>query len=283
MPPTIDVIRSAEAYHDMFGPHVRDPGITPIGGEQQCAALRRAYPYTSSDGSDSDGDGERLVMMLSSPLRRCVDTALRGIAPLLPESHRVVALVPDLQDVSAGPSGTGSPLSALVATYGDNVEHMTVDEDWHLKGPGTDGAPHPSNIERRARRARKSIRSAARQAARFDDDAHIVVITHGEFAHWLTGDFAGVTNTRRTAWHPAELRSYRFADDLSGRGLRESEDDAALVEIDSPDARERRDAYLPAADTAERRDIQKQIAILHVMGHQRIAAMWAGQELDLPN
>ncbi|KAI4869022.1 phosphoglycerate mutase-like protein [Hypoxylon rubiginosum] len=265
MAPTIDIIRHAEAYHNLFGPHVRDPGITPIGGEQGCASLRKKYPHADD-----------VIFIISSPMRRCIETALRGIAPLLDEGQGIVSLLPDLQEVNASPSGTGSPLSKLVDTYGENLEKETVPEDWYVKGPDTKNAPDPDKVEVRAWRARQSIRRATRIAARHHPDAHVVVVTHGEFAHWLTQDFAGITNNRNSAWWPAEFRSYRFAD-LQYTG---DDDDATLVEIDTPESLERRENYLPAADTEERKALQKQIAVLHVQGHARMAEMWAGQELE---
>ncbi|XXG97648.1 hypothetical protein Hte_003955 [Hypoxylon texense] len=267
MPPTIDIVRHAEAYHNLFGAQIRDPGITPIGGEQGCASLRKKYRPFADD----------VVFIISSPMRRCIETALRGIAPLLDEGQGIVSLLPDLQEVNANPSGTGSPLSKLVEQYGENLEKETVPEDWYAKGPDTKNAPDPDKVEVRAWRARHSIRRATRIAARQGHaDARVVVVTHGEFAHWLTQDFAGVTNERASAWWPAEFRSYRFAD-LWHEG---EDDDAALVEVDTAESLERRGSYLPAADTEERRALQKQIAVLHVQGHARMAEMWAGQELD---
>ncbi|KAI1780548.1 phosphoglycerate mutase-like protein [Hypoxylon cercidicola] len=268
MAPTIDIIRHAESYHNLFGPQVRDPGITPIGGEQQCAELRRKYPH----GSD-------VFFVIASPMRRCIETALRGIAPLLPADERIVSLLPELQEVNASPSGTGSPKSKLLDTFGDLLEYGRgqedeLREDWYVKGPGTRWEPDPKKVEVRARLARQKIRRATRIAMTHNPDTHTVVVTHGEFAHWLTQDFAGVTNRRNSAWWNCEFRSYRFAN------LEDDDDDAALVEIDTPDSRERRENYLPLADTEERRALQKQIAVLHVQGHARMAAIWAGQELE---
>ncbi|KAI1764326.1 phosphoglycerate mutase-like protein [Hypoxylon sp. FL1150] len=264
MGPVIDIIRNVEAYHTLFGPMVRDPGITPIGGEQQCAQLRKKYQ-----------NADDLCFIISSPMRRCIETALRGIAPLLDEGQGIVSLLPELQDVNATPSGTGSPLSRLVDTYGvDNLEKRGVPEDWYLKGPDTPYAPDPVKVAARARSARQSIRRATRLAARLHPDVHTVVVTHGEFAHWLTYDFAGITNTRNSTWWPGEIRSYYFADFEND----DDNDDATLVEIDTPDSLERRDSYYPAADTEELRRLQKQMAVLHVQGHKRMAAMWASQE-----
>ncbi|KAI6085589.1 phosphoglycerate mutase-like protein [Hypoxylon rubiginosum] len=266
MAPVIDIIRHAESYHNLFGPHVRDPGITPIGGEQDCAALRKKYPYADD-----------VIFIIASPMRRCIETALKGIAPLLDEGQGIISLLPDLQEVNASPSGTGSPLSRIIDMYGEeNIEKATVPEDWYLKGPDTRNAPDPAKVQARARSARHSIRNATRIAARHNPDAHTVVVTHGEFAHWLTDDFAGMTNTRNSAWWNCEVRSYRFAD-LENR---DDDDDATLIEIDTPASLERRDSYLPAADTEERKRLQKQIAVLHVLGHGRMADMWAGQELE---
>ncbi|RYP16857.1 hypothetical protein DL765_004878 [Monosporascus sp. GIB2] len=208
MGPTIDIVRHAEAFHNIMGGGVRDPSLTPRG-RAQCQNLALQFPYK-----------DRVEHVVASPMRRTIETALLGFGVVLAEGKKIT-LLPELQEVNSSPSSTGSPADTLRAEYGDAVDLARLDNDWYRKGSNTEFAPDPAKVEARARRARVWLRELARTVAA---DAHIVVVTHGEFVHWLTDDFAGVSMRFNTGWYNAEFRSYEFAN-LDG-----GDTEAALVE-----------------------------------------------------
>ncbi|KAI2620178.1 histidine phosphatase superfamily [Hypomontagnella submonticulosa] len=213
MSPTIDIIRHAQAAHNIFGPDLRDPSLTEEGVEE-CDLLRERYPF-----------GHHVTHVVSSPMTRTIETTLCGIKPLVKDSIKIT-LLPELQEVNASPSGTGTAKSVLRELYGPDILDMSaLDEEWYIKGPGTPFEPLPSKVEARARLARASLRKIARAAAAQSEHAHVVVVTHGEFAHWLTEDFVGIDLKWNTNWANAECRPYRFVD-LYGP----DDDNATLVD-----------------------------------------------------
>ncbi|KAF3071087.1 putative phosphoglycerate mutase family protein [Daldinia childiae] len=202
MAPTIDIIRHAQASHNIHGGHIRDAILTD-DGVVECHLLRETFPF-----------GSKVTNIVSSPLRRAIDTAILGVLPLV-DNHIKVKLLPDLQEISPAPSSTGIPKSVLSSQYSGvhNLDMDDLDEYWYRKGFNTPYAPVVDRVEARARSARQYLRMLARTAIEAGkDDAHIVVVTHGEFAHWLTGDFRGVSETRNSGWRNTECRSYQIRD-----------------------------------------------------------------------
>ena len=289
MAPIIDIIRHAEAEHNIKGSQVRDPGLT-ARGRRQARRLAAAYPYR-----------DRVARIVASPMRRTIETALAAFAPADDgdgegaagaQSRITLALLPELQEVNASPSSTGSPVRTLMRTYGDAVDvtRLGADEDededeengWFRKGSDTPFAPDPAKVAERARRARGWLRDLARTlaaapdnsdtnaASTDDDDAtgdgkdralHIVVVTHGEFAHWLTGDFSGVSALSNTGWRNAEFRSYQFA---AADGDEDEDENAIITLVETERSIVRRGALaglspppLPpdGAENARRRDV----------------------------
>ncbi|OTA88702.1 hypothetical protein M434DRAFT_398946 [Hypoxylon sp. CO27-5] len=197
MAPTIDIIRHAESYHNLIGPEIPDPTITHRG-ERQCEALRQKYPF-----------GDKVAYIISSPLRRAIETALKAIKPLVDDAVELI-LLPELQEINASPSSTGSSKVALQFLY-KGLDLSALSDDWHLKGSDTPFAPNVEKVEARAKVARNWLRMLALKLVEDgNEDAHIVVVTHGEFAHWLTDDFIGVDYGRNSGWYVCEFRSYRF-------------------------------------------------------------------------
>ncbi|KAI1655847.1 histidine phosphatase superfamily [Daldinia decipiens] len=200
MAPTIDIIRHGQAAHNVYGSHVRDAVLTD-SGVAECDILRETFPF-----------GSMVTNIVSSPLRRAIDTAILGVLPTV-NDHIKIKLLPDLQEISPAPSSTGISKSALFSRYNDghNVDMDDLNEYWYRKGFDTPYAPEVYKVEARARSARQYLRMLARKAIEAGkDDAHIVVVTHGEFAHWLTRDFRGVSGTRSSGWFNTEWRSYRI-------------------------------------------------------------------------
>ncbi|RYP49119.1 hypothetical protein DL768_005116 [Monosporascus sp. mg162] len=246
MGPTIDIVRHAEAFHNIMGSGVRDPSLTPQG-EVQCQNLALEFPYR-----------DWVAYVVASPMRRTIETAILGFGAVLAAGKKIIPL-PELQEVNSSPSSTGSPADTLRAEYGGTVDLARLDNDWYLKGPNTEFAPDPAKVEARARRARVWLRELARTVAA---DAHIVVVTHGEFVHWLTDDFAGVSMRFNTGWYNAEFRSYEFAS-LGGEDT-----EAALIETAT--SREKRGRAARLQSPSKKAEL-KNIAALRVREHAVIA------------
>ncbi|KAI1637444.1 phosphoglycerate mutase-like protein [Biscogniauxia mediterranea] len=213
MAPIIDVIRHAEAWHNVCRSNIQDPGLTP-DGEAQCYKLRDTYPFM-----------DKVSHVVSSPAQRAVATALIAFDPVVTKGKKAI-LLPDLQETGAKLSDTGSPPKRLEALFKPHVDLSHLSERWYRRDADSDYAPDAAKVEARARRARRFIRRLAR-AARDDDDAHIVVVTHGGFAHFLTEDYEALGPGSFTDYDNAELKSYRFAD-LNA----DDDEDAPLVRVE---------------------------------------------------
>ncbi|KAI1210566.1 phosphoglycerate mutase-like protein [Annulohypoxylon truncatum] len=251
MAPTIDIIRHAEAHHNIAGPDIPDPRLTHRG-LRQCLGMQARYKKIDS--------GANITHIISSPLRRAIETSLH-IAELAQDGS-AITLNPHFQEVNATPSSTGTAASQLLAQYpGAGLDAARVDEHWYRKGPDTPFAPDAEKLETRALRARCFLLAVVRDlATRGRSDARVVVVTHGEFAHWLTNDFAGTGYARNSSWHTTEIRSYRFEKLDPGAG-----DEVPLVE--TRESLERRGLDAPVLVTDEERAELKRIATIRVVSY----------------
>ncbi|KAI1095097.1 phosphoglycerate mutase-like protein [Rostrohypoxylon terebratum] len=251
MAPTIDIIRHGEAHHNIIGSDIPDPGLTHRG-VRQCLGLQARYK-----GIDS---GENITHIISSPLQRTIETSV-FIAKLAREGMKII-LNPQLQEVNATPSSTGTPVSKLVEQYSNlDLDTAGLDEDWYKKGPDTPFAPDVEKLETRALRARCFLLAIVRDlASQGKENARVVVVTHGEFAHWLTNDFTGTGYHRNSGWHNAEVRSYQFEklDVVEG-------DEIPLIE--TQDGLRRRGITEPVQLTDKEKAELKRIASIRVVSY----------------
>ncbi|KAI0004821.1 histidine phosphatase superfamily [Xylariaceae sp. FL0662B] len=250
MAPTIDIIRHAQAVHNVQGCHVRDPPLT-VQGRRECAVLFYNFPYK-----------DKITDFIASPLRRAVETALLGIGPAI--APKKVILMPELQEVCAMPSSTGSPAYDLQSEFGNMVDLTYLRPDWYLKGPGTEFEPEWRKVEFRARKMRLWLREVVARNA--PADAHIIIVTHGEFAHWLTKDFSGVFPGRNSGWANAEFRSYQFEEP-------DGEDREATL-VETKESQERRLGHLFSYPSPVEEEMLKDNAIRQVQKHARRAEEW---------
>lgn len=195
MAPTIYLVRHAQGYHNLCveNHQMPDPDLTELG-RQQCASLRANFPHH-----------DKVTHLVASPIRRTIYTCLQSFAPASEAGKRVTAL-PLLQEVSTYPCDTGSDPDRLRAEFGDpaKVDLALVTDGWNDKSETGPWFPEMGKVEARARAARRWLRDLARRAG---DDAHIVVVTHGGFLHFLTDDWDGHSIEK------GELQSKVFAVD----------------------------------------------------------------------
>lgn len=232
-----------KGYHNLSVANqgLRDPRLTPLG-EQQCAGLRASFPhhhrithlvaspmrrtlYTCLLGFAADpprpprrphapvgSDDYHLAESDAAPAG--VDAATlpgTGNGPKLGFAQPVIAL-PWVQEVSDLPCDVGSALSVLRAEFEETtVDLSQVPDDWTDKSsPGSHWRPEIEAIEARAKVARRWLRDLGRKWAEeqgnADRDAEIVVVTHGGFVHFLSGDWEGMewgsgkTSNFRASW-----------------------------------------------------------------------------------
>lgn len=188
MPATIYFVRHAQGYHNLpkvpGGPNpslLADPDLTELGKEQ-CAELSKNFPFH-----------DKITHLVASPLRRTLYTCLLSFGPVL-EQGRVqkVTALPELQEIAALPSDTGSDPAVLAKEFGgEKVDLGLVKDDWTDKGPGSPFAPELEKLDARARAARIWLRKLASEVE--GDEAHIVVVTHGAILHFLTEDWDGTS------------------------------------------------------------------------------------------
>ena len=172
---TIHLIRHAQAAHNVdHNTSLSDPLLT-ASGVAEAETFLDGYPFLN-----------RPTLILVSPLRRCIATALSAFDPstnpraahYFDHLPRIVCL-PHLQETTESPCDTGSPLSMLKAEYGEHVEFpedFFGDEEWYKKA-GTVFANDNELLSKRAEFVRNFILQCS--------DQEIVVVTHGDFSHFL--------------------------------------------------------------------------------------------------
>ncbi|KAF5980325.1 histidine phosphatase superfamily, clade-1 [Fusarium bulbicola] len=145
-------------------------------------------------------------LIVSSPLRRTIQTALLAFPSKLKSGMQVLAWS-EVQEASDLICDTGSHLPDVKARfYGLPVDFSLVEPDWHLKQGKW--APTAACLLERAELARQRLSERP--------EAEIVVISHGCFLHFLTDDWINAINPQATDWANAEVRSFTLASDMSG-------------------------------------------------------------------
>lgn len=123
MPPIIHCVRHGQGVHNLsYANHgLPDPELTPLG-EEQARALTTRFPELAN-----------VELIVSSPLRRTIQTALLAFPSKLEGGMQVLAL-PEVQEASELVCDTGSPLPDIKAIFdGLPVDFSLVEPDWYVK------------------------------------------------------------------------------------------------------------------------------------------------------
>jgi broad specificity phosphatase PhoE len=205
----IHLVRHAESMHNVNQDFCRiDPELTLLGS-QQADTLSRTFPFP-----------EKVGLIITSPLRRTIQTTLLAFTNVLDKRYYTegsgsgikggaeLLLDPDLQERSALPCDTGSDRRTLETAF-PTLEFSTLQSGW----PSEEGfySADDSAVSDRARKVRGDLRSrivASRESERRD----IVVVTHGIFMKYLSGDPA--IDLPKAGW-----KSYTIEDDGEGGGV----------------------------------------------------------------
>jgi broad specificity phosphatase PhoE len=244
MAPTIHLVRHAQGFHNLSveNESIHDPDLTPLG-EQQCADLRAAFPHHG-----------KLVRLVASPMRRTLYTCIRSFGPEDTGSNLYPVIALDvLQEVSTSPCDTGSDKAKIQDEFGSKLDVSRVRDDWTDKGKNSPFEPTVNKLIARAHQARLALRDIAKQAG---DDAHIAVVSHGGFLHFLTDDWHGIPQGHATGWSNCEYRSYQYVDATG------ADEDAALLETEESWQRRQGDVKPPTqTELREMREVvQQQVA-----------------------
>ena len=211
MPPIIHCIRHGQGFHNVGGGcyTIPDPCLTPTG-ENQCASLREG----------SFLDQSKISLIVSSPMCRTLQTASLVFQTALtstPKSQRIIAF-PDAQETSSDPCDIGSDpdiLHRIVEKEKWPVDLSLVKDGWNQKKAGSRYSQSNDAIRARARDTRLFLREVVRElVSNGNDDAEIVLVTHGGFLHYLTNDWEDSYLYPGTGWYNCETRAYVFESDF---------------------------------------------------------------------
>ncbi|KAJ5598529.1 hypothetical protein N7537_008613 [Penicillium hordei] len=181
----VHLVRHAESTHNVSKDFSQlDPGLTLLGFEQ-ATRLTQTFSHAPQVG-----------IILTSPLQRAIQTTLAAFQHVLDkryfdqdsghgiENGATLILDPDLQERSALPCDTGSTSPALEKAFpGLGVKDLP--EGWQVK----EGiyAPEDEAVKERAKRVRSRVAELSDQL-KDERRKHIVVVTHGVFMKFLSGD-----------------------------------------------------------------------------------------------
>lgn len=237
-------MRHAQGYHDVTpnGHTIHDPNLTPKG-ETECAEQSKRFgrhdsvspgpiPITISNllalrhqthakqnpttllhnSAALTTDNPQVSLLVASPMRRTLQTCLLTFAPCVDRGLKILAQ-PYAQEITANPSDIGSDVAVLEREFSRaQVDLSGVFEGWNSKTGevGTEVAA----IVARAKKVTRWLRDR--------EEEEVVLVSHGNFAHFLTGevDAEGVQTTGW--WGDAELRSYTFVGDAEDPKLCET-------------------------------------------------------------
>lgn len=212
MAPTITVIRTAEALHNInatsnfltrdqleklnFGYDLPDPYLTSAGLMQCADASVRLGEELAKEPDPV------LNFVVTAPSKRAIQTALLCVAPSIERLGSITihrALRPPNPTHGCNQIASRDDLDK---EFGNLINSHFVDEE----EPGVAGpdAMLPENVEERARGFRAWLQDICKRASAELPDSSIYVVADVEFIVYLTGDFVSgyVSNIRGFSFFP---------------------------------------------------------------------------------
>lgn len=110
--------------------------------------------------------------------------------------------MPWAEEASDAPADTGSRICTLRAEFGDRVDFDHVAYGW-FEHAG-EFSIEPAALRARAAKLRRWIRARP--------EREVVLVAHGNFNHYLTGDVNAEGEQTTPWWAEAELRSFVFVE-----------------------------------------------------------------------
>jgi broad specificity phosphatase PhoE len=202
MPPTVITVRHAQGHHNVKNQwRLYDAVLTPLG-HQECAELSKKFPHH-----------DKVDLLVASPLRRTIQTAVESFGPVLTRKEVPFLLQPKAQEVSTRNCNVGFNKERLKhevralfegqdigQELETRIDYDLVVEGWNSK-EGYWGADEPE-VKQRA---------ADLRAWRFDrPEQTILLVTHGAFLHYFTEDWEGFHPSLGSAYRNCEVREFTF-------------------------------------------------------------------------
>jgi broad specificity phosphatase PhoE len=122
MTPTVHCVRHAQGFHNLDPRNEEslfDPELTPRGRDQ-CTRLSKAFPYHSD-----------IDFVISSPLRRTIQTTTLAFGDILSKRDLKVLLEPRCQETTSNLSDTGREYSDLFGEFGDIFDRNRLVDGWN--------------------------------------------------------------------------------------------------------------------------------------------------------
>jgi broad specificity phosphatase PhoE len=143
----------------------------------------------------------QVELLLASPLRRALQTCELSFAPVVKRGLKIVAL-PIAEEASDAPCDTGSEVDVLKAEFPDIVDFDHVKHGWYVHEG--EYAVDPKSLNARAAKLRRFIRDRP--------EKEVVLVSHGFFNHYITGDVNEKGEQTTPWWKETELRTFVFLD-----------------------------------------------------------------------
>ncbi|KAK9483821.1 histidine phosphatase superfamily [Lipomyces starkeyi] len=204
MSPILYLVRHAEGEHNVNDSHHVQDAVLTHRGKEQCRELRDTFPYH-----------EDISIVLSSPLRRTIQTAAYAFAPILKKPEIPFLLVPHAQEISGLACDVGQERRVLEEELPELIPEEILDIDV-TKVDTTlleDGWNSKKGIYEPRLKAVQERAAALRSWLWQRPESHIILVTHGAFLHYLTEDWTLYDGKRGTAYRNCEFRCFIFSED----------------------------------------------------------------------
>lgn len=181
----IHLVRHAEAIHNATGDKtIIDPPLTAYG-QSKASNISSTFPRL-----------DKVALILTSPLRRALQTALAGFSPILSttsprpsnvagiENGAQLLVYPEIQPRTDKPSDVGTEPSILETEF-PGLDFSTLNECW----PRREGAYADTDaaISARGQRVRDFLAEAL-EGLEGKERTDIVLVTHGVVRGFVGGD-----------------------------------------------------------------------------------------------
>jgi len=190
MPPIrIHLIRHGQGLHQLpptdKNQYLPDPALTEEG-IAACKTFRQTYPASALNPD----------IICASPLRRTIQTAKYCFADRFDSDgnggeggmRERILLIPYAQEATDLPSDTGSERAVLEGEFGGLVDcGLLVGEDGE-DGEEEGGWRSSSGVYAPTHEALRARAKGMRAWLAGRSEGEVVVVGHGQFWHWLTGE-----------------------------------------------------------------------------------------------
>ena len=190
MAPHVYLVRHGQGYHQLEptsqNQYLPDPALTEEG-IARCKYFAKHFPESAN-----------LELICASPLQRTIQTAKYTFAERL-EQIAPIVLLPYAQEATDLPSDTGSDRTVIEERFGGLVDASLVEEGWN-SNTGI-YAPTPQALKERAAKLRAWLQARP--------EKEVVVVGHGNFWHYLTGE-VDENGKQTSTYSPSSMWSRRW-------------------------------------------------------------------------